>query len=65
MAWKDEAFDLWRQWATLYKDSDESSKLIRKIEKSWFLINVVDNNFKNEYDIFDMLDAVKDRDIGH
>jgi methylenetetrahydrofolate reductase (NADPH) len=59
MAWKDEAFELWRQWGTLYEANTPSHNVLGKIEKSWYLINVVDNNFKNKDAIFDLLDSVK------
>jgi methylenetetrahydrofolate reductase (NADPH) len=68
MAWKDEAFELWRQWSTLYDEKSASAKLLKQVAQTWFLVNVVDNNFKNQTDIFDMLDAVKSElgaEIGH
>ncbi|KAJ3036045.1 hypothetical protein HDV00_003092 [Rhizophlyctis rosea] len=54
MAWKDEAFELWNKWADLYEDGTPSSKLIREISDTWFLVNVVDNNFKEEHAIFEI-----------
>jgi methylenetetrahydrofolate reductase (NADPH) len=59
MAWKDEAFELWRQWGTLYAAGSGSAKLIEGIQKTWLLVNLVDNNYKSKYSIFDMLDACK------
>lgn len=59
IAWKDEAFELWRQWSTLYDVSSRSYQVISKITSTYFLVNVVDNNYKEAFTIFDMLDACK------
>ncbi|KAJ3007863.1 hypothetical protein HKX48_008899 [Thoreauomyces humboldtii] len=54
MAWKDEAFELWNKWASLYDEATPSRKVVQDISDSWFLVNVVDNNFKQEEAIFDV-----------
>jgi methylenetetrahydrofolate reductase (NADPH) len=67
-AWKDEAFELWRQWGSLYPADSPSRKLIDSIQSTWHLVNIVDNNFKSRNTIFDLLDQVRadmDSDIGH
>ncbi|KAJ1556157.1 hypothetical protein HK405_006092 [Cladochytrium tenue] len=51
MAWKDEAFDLWMKWASIYDEDSPSYKLIKEISETWFLVNVVDNNYRQS-DIF-------------
>lgn len=46
MVWKDEAFALWTsQWQSLYDSSSASWSLIQEIHDSYFLVNVVDNDF--------------------
>ncbi|KAJ3312573.1 hypothetical protein HDV04_002890 [Boothiomyces sp. JEL0838] len=68
MAWKDEAFELWRQWSSLYEKDSTSRKLLEGVYDNWFLINIVDNNYKSRFAIFDLLDQVKselDASIGH
>lgn len=46
MAWKDEAFALWlSQWASAYEPDSKSSEVIREIHDTYFLVNVVDNDF--------------------
>jgi len=57
-AWKSEAFELWlTHWASIYKqDTDEhrtSKKLINNIHDTYFLVNILDNDFQNaDSDIF-------------
>eukprot|EP01103_Thecamoeba_quadrilineata_P000560 TRINITY_DN10488_c0_g1_i1.p1 TRINITY_DN10488_c0_g1~~TRINITY_DN10488_c0_g1_i1.p1 ORF type:complete len:600 (-),score=104.40 TRINITY_DN10488_c0_g1_i1:111-1871(-) len=46
LAWKDEAFGLWRYWAAKYEQNSVSQSLLNQIESSWFLMNIVDNNFQ-------------------
>jgi len=46
LVWKDEAFGLWRsQWASLYEEGSTSRRLLDNIRSTYFLVNVVDNNF--------------------
>lgn len=54
MAWKDEAYELWKKWAELYDEGSPSKKLMKDIYDDWFLINIVDNNYRETYGIFDI-----------
>merc|ERR1719213_925470 len=45
MAWKDEAFSLWGEWLSIYEEGSESRKLIESISDSYYLVNIVDDNF--------------------
>merc|ERR1719327_2015560 len=45
MAWKDEAFSLWGEWASIYAEVSESRKLIESISDTYYLVNMVDDNF--------------------
>jgi methylenetetrahydrofolate reductase (NADPH) len=58
VAWKDEAFELWRQWASIYEAGSKAEKLLNMVQSQWHLINIVDNNFKSRLAIFDLLDEV-------
>ena len=55
MAWKDEAFELWDQWARMYPKGTPSFNLVQSVSDSWYLMNVVENNFKEPNGIFDAL----------
>ena len=60
LVWKDEAFRLWiRQWATIYNDESKSHDLIYNIHDTFFLVNVVDNNFIDG-DIFSIFSDIID-----
>merc|ERR1719160_93807 len=45
MAWKDEAFALWDEWAAIYDEGSTSRQLIEGIVETYYLVNIVDNNF--------------------
>merc|ERR1719321_1936026 len=45
MAWKDEAFALWGDWSSIYAEGSESRKLIESISDTYYLVNIVDDNF--------------------
>jgi methylenetetrahydrofolate reductase (NADPH) len=58
LVWKDEAFALWRsQWQSIYPANSESWKLLQSIVDTFWLVNVVDNDFVKG-DIFDIFDQL-------
>lgn len=64
IAWKDEAFELGTQWASLYPEGSASNTLIRKIMDESYLVNIVANDFKDGLAIFEpfLLDQPVDAD---
>ena len=57
--WKDEAFALWReQWGKLYPEGSPSRDLLTRISESYYLVNLVDNNFPKESSLWDVLTAM-------
>jgi len=46
MAWKDEAFGLWKIWATIYDEGSEAARTVGEIAEKWYLVNVVDNDYR-------------------
>lgn len=58
MAWKDEAFALWkRSWGSIYEDDTDGVKLIEQIHDTFFLVSIVDNNFVSG-DIFKVFESI-------
>ncbi|KAI0630863.1 methylenetetrahydrofolate reduct [Trametes polyzona] len=53
MAWKDEAYELGRQWAKLYEPDSPTRKLIDNIMDTYCLVNVVHNDYKKPEAIFE------------
>ena len=53
MAWKDEAYELGRQWGKFYDLDTPTRKLIDEIMDTYFLVNVVHNDFKRPNAIFE------------
>ena len=46
LIWKDEAFGLWiSDWANIYNEKSKSFKLLNEIYNTYYLVNIVDNNF--------------------
>ncbi|KAJ0388673.1 hypothetical protein ATCC90586_011307 [Pythium insidiosum] len=47
-AWKDEAFELWQtQWASAYDPETTAFQVVQDVYNSYFLVNVVDNDYTN------------------
>lgn len=53
LAWKDEAYEIGRSWADLYAPDSPSRKLLDGMFDSYFLVNVVHNDFKRPLAIFE------------
>ncbi len=53
IAWKDEAFELGNQWATLYEEGSESRELIESVMSTSYLVNIVANDFRDGLSIFE------------
>ena len=52
LIWKDEAFELWNStWKDLYPEDSQAVKILEEIASSFYLVNVVENDYKNG-DIF-------------
>ena len=45
LAWKDEAFELWKEWEVLYAPDSTSREIIEDIIGNYYLVTMVDNNF--------------------
>lgn len=58
LAWKDEAYRLGDDWATCFEAGSPSRKLIQSIMDSWFLVNIVNNDFHRNRDIFELFDGL-------
>jgi methylenetetrahydrofolate reductase (NADPH) len=44
-AWKDEAFALWDMFLEVNAENADQKRIVSNIAETWYLINVVDNNF--------------------
>lgn len=64
LVWKEEAFALWLTlWGAIYPEGSEARRLIREIHDTFFLVNVVDNDFVSG-DLWAVLEkAVEDRSL--
>jgi len=59
LAWKDEAFALWEEnWASLYEENSTSREVIANISNSYYLVNMVDNDFPLPTVLWDILDEM-------
>ncbi|OWA51199.1 Methylenetetrahydrofolate reductase [Hypsibius exemplaris] len=57
--WKDEAFALWHeQWCYIYPVGSHSREILEEIRSTFFLVNLVDNEFPLESCLWDLLGEV-------
>jgi len=45
LVWKDEAFALWNEWSDIYDKASPAGQLLETVKSTWYLVNLVDNNF--------------------
>mmetsp|Transcript_7998 Transcript_7998/g.49408 ORF Transcript_7998/g.49408 Transcript_7998/m.49408 type:complete len:560 (-) Transcript_7998:194-1873(-) len=46
LVWKDEAFSIWLSvWASAYEEGSRSRQLLQEIHDTYYLVNIVDNDF--------------------
>lgn len=65
--WKDEAFALWLDmWAEIYPPDSESRRLLQRVHDTFYLVNVVDNDFQ-QGDLFavfsELLSELEERQL--
>jgi methylenetetrahydrofolate reductase (NADPH) len=58
LAWKDEFYRLGGDWANCYAAHTASRHLINNIMETWYLINIVHNDFHVENGIFPLFDGL-------
>jgi methylenetetrahydrofolate reductase (NADPH) len=64
LAWKDEAYEIGRNWAKVYEPSSPSRKFLEAMFDNYFLVNVVHNDFKASDAIFEpFLSAAKGAEV--
>ncbi|KAG0633503.1 methylenetetrahydrofolate reductase-domain-containing protein [Tuber brumale] len=59
LAWKDEAFRLGDDWAKCYEADSVSRHLIQEVMDTWFLVNIVDNDFHRGEKIYRLFDGME------
>lgn len=63
LAWKDEAYRLGQDWAHCYDSDTVSRHLLESVMDTWWLINIVDNDFHRSGEIFRLFDNLEVKDI--
>ena len=47
-AWLEEAFGIWGEWQRVYKPGSESSRLLERVRKDYWLVNVIHHGYLEE-----------------
>ncbi|KAK0722269.1 methylenetetrahydrofolate reductase-domain-containing protein [Lasiosphaeria miniovina] len=63
LAWKDEAFRLGVDWARCYETNTPSRLVLEQIMNTWYLVNIVNNDFHEQRIIFEVLSDLKVLDL--
>lgn len=54
-AWCEEAFGIWAEWQRVHKPGSETSRLLEKIRKDYYLVNIISHAFVEEGALWDKL----------
>lgn len=63
LAWKDEAFRLGTDWAHCHSSLNPSRHLIEHMMGTWFLVNIVHNDFHQSHGLFPLFDGLEVEDL--
>ncbi len=63
LAWKDEAFKLGEDWSRCYPMGSGSRELIEAVMDQCWLINIVNNDFHQTHDIFEIFEGLETQDL--
>jgi methylenetetrahydrofolate reductase (NADPH) len=59
LAWKDEAFQLGMEWARCYEAGTPSRTILDDVMNTWYLVNIVNNDFHRGETIFEVLKGLE------
>ncbi|KAI9798758.1 MAG: hypothetical protein M1833_004588 [Piccolia ochrophora] len=59
LAWKDEAYRLGTDWARCHAASSPSRHLIENLMNTWYLVNIVNNDFHRPFAIFELFEGLE------
>lgn len=48
IAWKEEAFDIWAEWALLYPRGSPARNVIEQVTNEWWLVSVIHHDYKDK-----------------
>ncbi|CAL3965218.1 unnamed protein product [Diplocarpon coronariae] len=63
LAWKDEAFRLGKDWAHCHSALSPSRQLIDNLMDTWYLVNIVHNDFHQTHGLFPLFDGLEVENI--
>jgi len=59
LAWRDEFYHLGSQWSKCYDEGSEAREFITEITESWYLVNIVHNDFRQKRGIYSLFDGLR------
>ena len=63
LAWKDEAFRLAEDWSRCYPANSGSRQLIQEVMDQCWLVNIVNNDFHQSHEIFEIFRGLEAQDL--
>lgn len=55
-AWREEAFQIWREWSTVYPARGATNKLLKDIYKTYWLVNIVHHDYMEPEALWKLLE---------
>ena len=55
LAWKEEAFDIWQEWAQLYPRTSPARQLLDSITNEWWLVSLIHHDYKQADGLWNLL----------
>ena len=58
LAWRDEFYYLGSEWSKCYDEGSDARRLIKEVTESWYLVNIVHNDFREPQGVFPLFDGL-------
>lgn len=59
LAWRDEFYYLGSEWSKCYDEGSDARRIIKDITESWYLVNIVHNDFRESGGIFPLFEGFR------
>jgi methylenetetrahydrofolate reductase (NADPH) len=55
LSWKEEAFDIWREWSLLYPRGSPARAVLEDVSDNWWLVSLIHHDYKDANGLWDFL----------
>ena len=58
LAWKEEAFSIWKDWASFYPPGSVERNCLESVRKGWWLLSIVHHDYRRPNALWKFLEGI-------